>query len=329
MKNDAPVRLGDEPWFWREAGLAASLARALLTPAAIIYDAAQRARALATKPITADIPVICIGNATLGGVGKTPFAIALKQLLEPEVGPIAFLTRGYGGALRGPVRVETRATARDVGDEALLLARTGPTIVSKNRPEGARLAVSNGAQLIIMDDGFQNPTLAKDVTVLLKSETPPANASVFPAGPYREPSPRAEARADVVVTIGRDARLAPTQEALASAAQIGPVLAFCGVGRPHRFAATLKEAGYDVHDFIEFPDHHPFTDQEIRTLKSKAEKTGVQLITTEKDSVRLSPDQRQNIAVLPVSMHITAGPALKTTILGLLDERRPGWRPDA
>ncbi len=313
------------PWFWREQTLAARAVTLGLAPIAALYDAGQRARQRMTAPKQAPVPIICIGNATLGGVGKTPFAMALKGLLGSDA--IHFLTRGYGGTLLGPMRVHPSAhDAGEVGDEALVLARYGSVWVAKDRPAGAAAAAKAGAELIIMDDGFQNPTIEKTVSILLiDAAGADGNGKTFPAGPYREPLARARARADIIVYVGGD-ELAATTAAQENnspfAAWLAPdnppeqahVVAFCGIGQPQKFYATLKAAGFDIAEAASFPDHHRFSDQDLYALAQISAAKGAALITTEKDYVRLPDDFRTNVLVLPVVMKLNQPALLVETI---------------
>ena len=319
-----------EPWFWRSDAPTARAMTVLLAPAAALYQAGHRLRAAMTRPAKAALPVICIGNATLGGAGKTPFAILIASLLkEAGVAPV-FLTRGYGGALSGPVTVDTEKHGfEDVGDEALLLARDGPVVVSRDRPAGAALAAKTGADVIVMDDGFQNPTLAKDLSILLVSESEAqTNGALFPAGPYRERLSDAKARAGLVVHVsdgpvktesGADlhawleARDAPPPER---------AVAFAGIGRPEKFFATLASLGFPLAKRIAFHDHHPFTEIELGFLARTAARENARLICTEKDHVRLPPSFREQALTLPVVMQVSDREALKRRLLALLDAPR-------
>ncbi len=300
-----------EPWFWRESGLAARAAAMTLAPAALLYDAGQRMRAAMTRAAKVSAPIICVGNATLGGVGKTPFALMLQCLLREQGVNAQFLSRGYGGSLKGPVRVTDRHTARDVGDEALQLAAAAPTYIAKSRVKGARAAAQAGAGAIIMDDGFQNREIWKDLSFLLLDAADPAgNARVFPAGPLREPLRRAIARADAIVLVGEgapaiDAGERPLFRAKgAIAPSIAPqkIIAFCGIGGPMRFFASLEAAGFALAARVAFPDHHVYRPAELVRLKAQAKKSGAALITTEKDIVRLSADEREGVAVARLLM---------------------------
>ena len=304
-----------QPWFWSGETVAARAVRAGLWPAGEIYRRAQVLRHRATTPAQVEVPVICIGNATLGGVGKTPFAIALAKALRDDFPNAHFLTRGYGGAEPGPIFVDKSRSAVDVGDEALLLAQAAPTCVSRDRPAGARACVAHGADAVIMDDGFQNPTLRKDVSILLVDQDHRAlNGAVFPAGPYREPLADALARADLLVEI-RPATSQPLLEAdlpcfraalqpTASLPTDRPIVAFSGIGRPERFFTTLTTAGAEIAHRVAFPDHHRFATAELDAIRTLAEKCAGRIFTTEKDYVRLSPEEREGISFLPVAMAI-------------------------
>ncbi|MEQ8936732.1 MAG: tetraacyldisaccharide 4'-kinase [Amphiplicatus sp.] len=315
-----------EPWFWRERTMAARAAALSLAPAALVYDAAQRLRTMMTHPASAPIPVFCVGNATLGGVGKTPFAIMLARRLKALGHEPHFLTRGYGGALKGPVLVDPdRHSAEDVGDEALLLASEAPTWVAGDRPAGAKAAAGAGAQVIIMDDGFQNPSLEKNFSFLLLDASDPfGNARIFPAGPLREPIGRAATRADALVAVVASATdqakgidgLSDTPPRLRAWLDVDAppaperVHAFCGIGRPQRFFDLLARHGFDIAAARAFPDHHAFTEAEMTRLRRDAAKADAALITTAKDFIRLPRDQRQGVRVLPVSMRIDDPAAL-------------------
>lgn len=311
-----------EPWFWRETGLAAGAAAATLAPAAFLYDLAQRLRAALTAPVRAGAPVICIGNATLGGVGKTPFALLLQGLLKAEGVDAHFLSRGYGGRLSGPARVIAQHTSEEVGDEPLLLAAAAPTFVARNRAAGAR-AAADGADAVIMDDGFQNPAVAKAVSLLLIDAGDPAgNGRLFPAGPLREPLARAAARADAVILVGDGAApagLGPAPVFRAkrrTTASIPPqrVFAFCGVGRPAQFFNALEAQGFALAGRAAFPDHHPYTDLEMAALRSKARKADAALIATEKDIVRLDSAARAGVAVARLEMSVDDPDALTALV---------------
>jgi tetraacyldisaccharide 4'-kinase len=290
-------------FWWRQPP---SLLARLLEPLGDIYGARTLAR-MARPGVSASIPVVCVGNPIAGGAGKTPAAIEIARLLLLAKRKPVFLTRGYGGRLKGPVRVDSKKhTARDVGDEPLLLARSGPCIVARDRAAGAELAAGFG-DVIVMDDGFQNPSINKDLALLvIDSDQGIGNGLCIPAGPLRAPVEEQLARADAVVVIGEGraagflarrkkppvlaARLVPDAKA-AAALKGRRVLAYAGIGRPQKFAGTLKALGAEVVRLAAFPDHHVFTAADAKALLAEARRDNLTLVTTEKDVARLSgPD---------------------------------------
>lgn len=300
-----------EPWFWRDKSIAARAAAAAMTPAALLYDGAQRLRAVVSRPAKISAPVICIGNATLGGTGKTPFALMLQRLLAARGVKAHFLSRGYGGALKGPLRVLPQHTAQDVGDEPVLLAAAAPTWIARNRAAGTA-AAAHCAGVVIMDDGFQNPTVAKAFSVLLVNADDPGDGRVFPAGPMREPLARAVARADAVVLIGKGSPKPGTGDVpiFRATTAIDPgiapqrCVAFCGIANPERFFKDLEARGFTLTAKAAFADHHPFTDAELAALRKEARRDGAALITTEKDFMRLAPEARDGVAVARLTMSV-------------------------
>ena len=290
------------PDFWRERGAVARL----LAPLGALYGLSVAFKARTAAPFDPGLPVICVGNLTAGGSGKTPIAIAIADMLRARGHRPYFLTRGYGGSERGPALASRGHSASVMGDEALLLARSAPTIVSRDRAAGARLAREKGATVLVMDDGHQNFSLRKSLSlVVVDAETGFGNGFQIPAGPLREPVSQGLARADAVVLVGDGApdlqgfhgpvlraQLAADGGAFADK----PVFAFAGIGRPEKFAASLEEAGAQVIGSCFFADHHPYTDDEILELKAVAGDT--MLVTTEKDFVRLSTKSREGIKVL-------------------------------
>jgi tetraacyldisaccharide 4'-kinase len=277
------------PGFWAEDGL---LPR-LLSPLGCL-TAAITARRVARPGWRAPVPVICVGNASVGGTGKTTVALDLAARLG---GKIAFLTRGHGGAGRG--RVDIGAPGR-FGDEALLLARAAPTYADPDRARAARQAIADGAELLILDDGLQNPGLAKDVSLLvIDGQVGFGNGRCLPAGPLREPAAAAAARCRAAVLIGPDrtgalARV-PALPVLRArlVAQNPPtgarVLAFAGIGRPTKFAETLTEAGVEVAHLHAFADHHRYSERDLAGLRADAKRRNALLVTTPKDAVKLPP----------------------------------------
>ena len=326
------------PAFWNDkAGRSSgAVTRALLSPLGWAYAAAGAARIARTQPFRADVPVICVGNLTLGGTGKTPVSAALLSMLA-EMGATPFaLSRGWGGQLKGPVRVDPAVhSADEVGDEPLLLARAGAAVIAADRPAGARLAVSEGAGIIVMDDGHQNPTLHKDFSfVVVDGETGWGPGTIFPAGPLREPVSAGLARADAVIVMMPDgdtrpdlARLKldglekPVLRAwLAPSAPVaeGKLLAFAGIGRPQKFFDGLKAAGGDIADAIQFPDHHRFSAGDLRRLADLADSWNARLITTEKDHVRLPAAFREHVLSYPVQAVFADSARIRDCLAGVL-----------
>lgn len=283
------------PGFWQRDGAWPRL----LGPLGTIYAEAT-ARRLRRTGARAPVPVICCGNATAGGTGKTILALALAELLQARGARPAFVTRGYGGRLKGPLRVDpARHTAAAVGDEPLLLAARAPTFVAARR--ATALPLIGDASHLILDDGLQNPDLIKDLSFLLiDGGAGFGNGRVIPAGPLREPVASAAARAAAVVLIGADisgalARLPPALPVLR--ADLQPcgtnlsgrrVLGFAGIGRPEKFRRSLIESGAELADFVSFPDHHPYSAGDLAALRQRADRLGAALVTTAKDHVRIA-----------------------------------------
>jgi tetraacyldisaccharide 4'-kinase len=303
-----------EPAFWWQGGAApaASPAATLLAPAASLYGAITAAR-MARAGQRARLPVLCVGNFTLGGAGKTPAAIALARLVMAAGHRPFFLSRGYGGRLAGPVLLGADAgphSAREVGDEPLLLARVAPTVVARNRPAGAAMAASMGGDLVIMDDGLQNPSLAKDFSIaVVDGRRGIGNGRVFPAGPLRAPLSAQLERVDALLVVG--AATASSGRAIEAARKRGlpvfqgelrpdpaaaaalagkPVLAFAGIADPDKFFATLEACAVPAAVRARFPDHHRYTQAEMAALLARADRERLVLVTTEKDLARMDGD---------------------------------------
>jgi tetraacyldisaccharide 4'-kinase len=325
----------DPAFWWRPAGVVAGL----LAPLGAIYGAVAGAR-MARAGRRAALPVICIGNLTLGGAGKTPAAILAAQILSAAGRKPFVLSRGYGGTLAGPVLVDLkRHRATDVGDEPLLLAHAAPTVVARDRAAGADTARAAGAGSIVMDDGFQSPNLHKDLSILVvDGRRGIGNARVFPAGPLRAPLDAQLRRAGAVLVIGQGApgdavegtararglrvfhgRLEPDDVALAGL-KGRSLLAFAGIGDPEKFFATLAEAGLDVRTTLSFPDHHRFSRDEAASLLDRAKREGLVLLTTEKDVARFSGDPDAAALAgaaqaLPVRLAVVEGNEFRDLIL--------------
>jgi tetraacyldisaccharide 4'-kinase len=322
-------------FWWRKAGLAA----ASLAPVAWLYGFVA-ARRMGQRGRAVGIPVVCIGNFTVGGAGKTPTALAVARMLTDSGERPVFLTRGYGGRLPGPVRVDAdRHSAQDVGDEPLLLARVAPTLVARDRVAGAAAAQAAGASVIVMDDGFQNPSLAKQCSVLvIEGDRSLGNGNVIPAGPLRAPLGTQLGHAHALLTIGDGVAAAPVaasaarrglslfrgrlvpDPATAAACAGSPVLAFTGIGNPEKFFATLDAAGIAAPVRRAFPDHHRYSASEAAALIREAEQNKLSLLTTEKDAARLTGDRaltalRERVRVLPVTLAIDQEDAFRQFLL--------------
>ncbi|POR49624.1 tetraacyldisaccharide 4'-kinase [Bosea psychrotolerans] len=296
----------------------------LLQPFGWLYGAITRLR-MCRRGANAGIPVICVGNFVAGGAGKTPTAIALAALLR-SLGETPFmLTRGYGGALAGPIEVEPRHGPHDVGDEALLLAAQARTIVARERAAGAGLAKRLGASVIVMDDGLQNPSLAKDLRIaVVDGASGVGNGLCVPAGPLRAPLAGQFAATDAILMIGDGAagdavalaaqmaglellraRLEPSRET-ASRLEGHPVIAVSGIGRPEKFAATLLAAKAKILSQRAFGDHHPYSAHDVSSLIAEARRLGCLIATTEKDMTKLGPlwpeTERERLVVVPVAL---------------------------
>jgi tetraacyldisaccharide 4'-kinase len=293
------------PDFWRKRNAVARL----LAPLGALYGASVAFKARYAKAFDPGLPVICVGNLTAGGSGKTPVAIAIAEMLRAQGHKPFFLTRGYGGSEKGPALASRAHSAAVMGDEALLLARAAPTIVARDRAAGARLAKEKGATVLVMDDGHQNFSLRKDLSlVVVDAETGFGNGFQIPAGPLREPVAQGLARADAVVLVGdgspdlagfRGPVLRADLAADGGAFAGKPVFAFAGIGRPEKFIASLQKAGAEVIGSCFFADHYPYTEDDILQLRAVAGEA--MLVTTEKDFVRLSTQSREGIRVLKVT----------------------------
>lgn len=301
----------------------------MLAPLGWIYGTSVAWKAVHTKPFRTGAGVICVGNLSVGGTGKTPVAIEIaRRLLARGRNPF-FLSRGYGGRLRGPIEVVEDNRAADVGDEPLLLAQAAPAVIALDRQAGAKLAIERGADVIVMDDGHQNFSLEKDLSiVVVDGEAGFGNGRVVPAGPLREPVTQGLARADAVIIVGNGAPplgtfSKPVMRAHLTLddASIGGrrVVAFAGIGRPEKFFRSLHEAGADLIASIGFADHHTYAAGEIARLRSKARAHNAELVTTEKDFLRLTRAQREGIRAVPAQASFDDPAALER----LLDRISP------
>jgi len=316
------MKLGTPRDWYRRERASAPVTRALLRPLSLIWANATARRLARGAREEVGAPVIVVGNLTMGGAGKTPVVRAILAALR-EKGLKAFaLSRGYGGSLKGPLMVDAGAsTAAEVGDEPLMLAADGPVAVGRDRAAAARLAVAEGAEVIVMDDGHQNPSLKPALSLIVvdgetrDGEWPFGDGAVFPAGPMREPFAVGLSRADAVVIVLPDGLDRPDPELVALFGSLpvlivrivpsrsppeGPLVGFAGVAKPWKVERALQACGADLKDFAPYPDHAPLSASDLAFLKDRAALFGARLITTEKDYARLSPAAREGIAVFSI-----------------------------
>jgi len=312
------------PQFWNNTPNSPGWEAKLLAPVGALYARATAKRVAQNAEFKADIPVLCIGNLNAGGTGKTPTTIAILQRLQARGIQAHVVTRGYGGSLEGPMQVDERKhKAAETGDEPLLLAAFAPTWVAKDRAAGAKAAQQAGAEIILMDDGFQNPTLHKDASiVVVDAQRGFGNGRCIPAGPLREPVEAGLKRADAVLSIGASkaqqhfdalwsadicvpkarGHLAPLQTGMDWTGT--PFLAFAGIGYPEKFFATLRDLGATLVQTHALDDHQPLSNALMSRLEADADRLGAQLVTTEKDAVRLSADYRYRVLTVPVRLEL-------------------------
>lgn len=311
------------PSFWDRSPHRRGILTFILSPLGWVYAAATRRRMKRTG-YRSNVPVICVGNLNVGGTGKTPTTIFLAERLLRKSIKCHIVSKGYGGNIEGPVLVDPMAhKAEEVGDEPLLLSAFAPTWVSKNRAAGVRAAEEAGAEAILLDDGFQNPSVAKDLSIIVVDAAKGfGNGLCLPAGPLREPVEEGLSRADILLSIGpADAqadfsalwgsqisvphirgRLEPLKMGLDWSGQ--RVLAFAGIGNPEKFFATLRGEGADLAKTVALADHQPIPELLLNRLENEAMALGAQLVTTEKDQVRLPATHRHRVLALVVRLQI-------------------------
>lgn len=310
------MKLSTPQWWYTRERSPSPVLRALLTPPSWIWAWATARRIARGQPLDPGVPVICVGNVTMGGAGKTPVVREIARRLGGHV-----LTRGYGGSQAGPLRVEPHHTAAAVGDEPVMLAADLPVWVARDRAAGAVAAAQAGAPLIVMDDGHQNPSVKKALSLVVvdgetrNDEWPFGDGRVFPAGPMREPLKAGLARADAAIVLLPADLETPDPELLRALDSVpvlvarlqpaeppppGPQVGFAGVGKPWKVERALKAAGCELADFWPFPDHHAYSQSELARLADRAEQYSAGLVTTEKDWARLPPAWRTRIKPWPV-----------------------------
>lgn len=317
------------PKFWNSNNIISWL----LLPFSLCYFLGFWARKKFTKPEKLSIPIICIGNLTAGGAGKTPVALAIGEMLKEKCINAFYISRGYGGSQKEPLLVDAKIhDAKLVGDEPLLLAQILPTIVGKNRAQTANFAAQNGAEIIIMDDGFQNPTIHKDFSIIVVDRHLSfGNEKLLPAGPLREPVRAGLARADALIMVNPASFIpthlprklpvfiARTRGKNSMRALSGKkIIAFCGIAHPQKFYTMLAESGAEIIAEKSFADHHHYTKNDVANLQEIARKESAVLVTTSKDAARLPADFKSEIIVAEMELLFENKEKLEELINGVI-----------
>lgn len=321
------------PHFWH----APSWQAFALWPLSRLYWCIAKLRLTRHTPFRVSVPVICVGNNTVGGSGKTPLVLACAAILSQHGYKPAILSRGYKGNFTGALRVDSALhSAQDVGDEPLLMAQHAACYVSTSRLHSARAAIADGADCLLLDDGMQNPSLHKDLTLMvIDGAYGFGNGLMLPAGPRREPLAQSLSKASAIVIMGEATHL--DVKNIIAAAQAGPVFhaslqlqaalptgalaAFCGIGRPEKFFASLQQQGAQLVQQTAFADHHAYTEAELHTLEEAAQQQGAQLITTEKDWMRLDASWRKKVRYVPVAAVLQEAEAFAQLLLNAVQRR--------
>lgn len=334
------MKLNTPRWWYSRDRRHAPMTRMMLKPASWLWAGVTARKIARATPVDPGAAVISIGNLTVGGSGKTPVARETLRLLRAQGVEAAALSRGYGGELEGPVRVDlNQHTAVDVGDEPLMLAQDAPAWIARDRVAGARAAAADGVQALVLDDGHQNPALKKTLSLIVVDgetrgdEWPFGDGSVFPSGPMREPLKAGLARADAVVVMLPTDMDAADPELLAvfgdrpvfiarlqpaAPPPPGPQVGFAGIAKPWKVERSLIAAGCDLKDFVPFPDHAALSDRDFAFLNDRAAVYEAGLVTTEKDWVRLTPDQRAAVAAWPVAARFEDETGFAAFVMGAL-----------
>jgi tetraacyldisaccharide 4'-kinase len=324
------------PAFWTSAKGPSDWRARLLAPLGSVYAHATARRLAAGPRARLGVPVICVGNINVGGTGKTPTVMAITERLRDLYHDPHIVSRGHGGTITDATEVDPRRhSAAQTGDEPLLLSAFARTWIARDRAAGARAAIAAGASVIVLDDGLQNPGLAYDLSiVVVDAHTGFGNGLCLPAGPLREPAQVGLARADLLLSIGDSAAQSrfdstelpgdlPRIRATLDPLQTGmdwtdtPLIAFAGIGRPEKFFATLRDLGATILRAEALADHQPLSLTLLNRLEAEARSAGAQLVTTEKDAVRLPPTYRSKVITLPVRLAFDDATALDDALAAL------------
>lgn len=302
-----------------------------LEPISWLYRSGAWVHKFIARPAQASVPVISVGNVVLGGAGKTPVTIAIAQTLirlgyNPHI-----ISRGYGGSLKGPIRVNPEVHQyTDVGDEPLLLSKVAPTWVSKHRLKAVPEAIQDGADILILDDAHQNYSLKKDLSFMVVNGSQSfGNGHVFPAGPLRQSIQSGLKETTAIIFIGNENDPLPEEfknvscpiiraQIVPSTSKPSPVIGFAGIGYPEKFRQTLIEAGYTIKAFVPFPDHYPYKEEDLRKLRMRARVERATLITTEKDAMRIPQGLRGEIEILSIGLQFPSAETLETLLKDLM-----------